>query len=42
MFSTNFIKIFCSFLQNNFFETNKKAAKMANMMQNDCCHSNIS
>ena len=32
MFSTNFIKIFCSFSQNIFLEKSKKAAKMSDMV----------
>ena len=38
MFSTNFSKICCSFAQNKIFEK----SKMADMLWNDCCHSNSS
>ena len=32
MFSINFSKICCSFVQNKFFEKSKMAAKMADML----------
>ena len=32
MFSTNFSKIFCSFVQNKTFEKSKMAAKMEDML----------
>ena len=32
MFSTNFSKICCSFVQNTVFEKSKMAAKMADML----------
>ena len=32
MFSTNFSKICCSFVQNTFFEKSNKASKMADML----------
>ena len=32
MFSTNFDKICCSFMQNNFFEKSKMAAKMMDLL----------
>ena len=32
MFSTNSIKICCSFAKNRFFEKSKTAAKMADML----------
>ena len=42
MFSTNFSKICCSFVQNKIFEKSKMAVKMADMLCNDCYHSNSS
>ena len=32
MFSTNFNKIFCNFVQNKIFEKSKIGAKMADML----------
>ena len=42
MFSTNFKKISRGFAENKIFEKSKMAAKMADMLWNNCYHSNSS
>ena len=40
MFSTNSRKVAAVFRKIKIFEKSKMAAKMADMLSNDCCHSN--
>ena len=40
MFYTDFKNICCIFAENKIFENSVMAAKMADMLRNDCCHSN--
>ena len=42
IFSTSLKKTCCSFAGNDIFEKSKMAVKMADMLWNDCCHSNSS